>query len=109
MLYSPGLRFAVVARVLTKLLQSTTIRVYTMAKTTGQAEQPAGPAVTGEAKKEGGLPLKKLLMFGVPVFVVQLVVVYFVMTRFASPAPCRGDRPACSRGERIPRSGERIR
>jgi flagellar protein FliL len=58
-----------------------------MAKTTGQAEQPAGPAATGEAKKEGGLPVRKLLMFGVPVFVVQLVVVYFVMTRFASPAP----------------------
>jgi len=58
-----------------------------MAKTTGQAEQPAGPAATEEAKKGGGLQVKKLLMFGVPVFIVQLVVVYFVMTRFASPAP----------------------
>lgn len=58
-----------------------------MAKTTGQAEQPAGPAATEEAKKGGGLQVKKLLMFGVPVFIVQLVVVYFVMTRFASPPP----------------------
>lgn len=33
------------------------------------------------------MPLKKLLMFGIPVFVVQIVVVYFVVTKLAAPAP----------------------
>jgi flagellar basal body-associated protein FliL len=58
-----------------------------MAKTTGQAEQPAGSAAAEETKKVGGLPIKKLLMFGVPVLIVQLVVMYFVITKFVSPAP----------------------
>ncbi len=32
------------------------------------------------------MPIKKLLMFGIPVFVVQLAVVYFALTKFLAPA-----------------------
>lgn len=56
-----------------------------MAKTPEAASpQPATPPETAE---KSGLPMKKLLIFGIPVFVVQLVVVYFVITKVLAPSP----------------------
>ena len=53
-----------------------------MAKATDAEQQPAKP---NETVEKNGLPMKKLLLFGIPVFVVQLVVVYFVITRVLGP------------------------
>jgi len=54
-----------------------------MAKTTATPEQsvPASP----EAASSQKLPVKKLIMFGVPLLVVQLVIVYFLITKFFAP------------------------
>jgi len=55
-----------------------------MAKTPpGTTDQPA-PAV-GTNAPSGGLRWKNLLIFGIPLFLVQLVAVYFVLTRFLVP------------------------
>jgi flagellar basal body-associated protein FliL len=56
-----------------------------MAKTTAPPEQsvPASP----EAVPAQKLPVKKLIMFGVPLLVVQLVLVYFLITKFLAPSP----------------------
>jgi flagellar FliL protein len=43
----------------------------------------AGPAVKAEKKP---LISKKLILFGVPVFLVQLIVVYFVVGKFVAPS-----------------------
>jgi flagellar protein FliL len=56
-----------------------------MAKTPAPPEQTA-PA-TPEAAPAAKLPIKKLIMFGVPLFVVQLVLVYFLITKVLAPAP----------------------
>ncbi len=56
-----------------------------MAKTPATPEQtaPATPEVASAQK----LPIKKLVMFGVPIFLVQLVLVYFLITKVLMPAP----------------------
>jgi flagellar protein FliL len=56
-----------------------------MAKTTATPEQSApAPAEAATAQK---LPIKKLIMFGVPLLIVQLAVVYFLITKFIAPSP----------------------
>jgi flagellar FliL protein len=54
-----------------------------MAKTTDAAHHPAN---TTEPVVEGGVSMRKLLLFGIPVFIVQLGVVYFVITRVFAPS-----------------------
>ncbi len=54
-----------------------------MAKTPEAAPQPETPTETAE---KSGMPMKKLLLFGIPVFVVQLVVVYFLITKVFAPS-----------------------
>lgn len=54
-----------------------------MAKTTDPAHQPAN---TTEPVVEGGVSMRKLLLFGIPVFIVQLGVVYFVITKVFAPS-----------------------
>jgi flagellar protein FliL len=55
-----------------------------MAKTPATPEQTAPPAT--EAAPAGGLPMKKLIMFGVPLFIVQIVLVYFLITKVLAPS-----------------------
>jgi flagellar FliL protein len=58
---------------------------------------PKAPKQAGEAEPKQPLNLKKLVLFGVPVFLVQLVAIYFLMSRFISPssaAPKEGAKPA---------------
>ncbi len=50
---------------------------------TPQAPPPVAPAPSG-------LPLKKLIIIGVPVFVVQFVLVYFLVAKFLVSAPPAG-------------------
>jgi flagellar protein FliL len=71
--------------------QCATTPVKAMAKTTAPPEQtaPATPEATPTAK----LPLKKLIMFGVPLFIVQLVLVYFLITKVLAPAPASSAEP----------------
>jgi flagellar FliL protein len=59
-----------------------------MAKTPAAPEQTV-PA-TPEAKPAAKLPMKKLIMFGVPILLVQLVLVYFLITKVFAPAPSKG-------------------
>jgi len=56
-----------------------------MAKTAATPDQsvPASPEAVSSQK----LPVKKLIMFGVPLLVVQLVIVYFLITKFFAPLP----------------------
>jgi flagellar protein FliL len=62
-----------------------------MAKTQAPPEQTA-PA-TPETAAAGKLPLKKLIMFGVPLFIVQLVAVYFLITKVLAPSPASTAEP----------------
>jgi flagellar protein FliL len=55
-----------------------------MAKTTVPPEQTAPPAA--EAAPAQKLSIKKLIMFGVPVFLVQIVLVYFLITKVLAPS-----------------------
>jgi flagellar protein FliL len=56
-----------------------------MAKNTSPSEQPA-PAPPAPPEKAGGLQLKKLIIIGIPVFIVQVVAIYFIVTKFLAPA-----------------------
>jgi flagellar protein FliL len=56
------------------------------------AKTPATPEQTAQAAPEAAaaaskLPIKKLIMFGVPLFIVQLVAVYFLITKVLAPSP----------------------
>jgi len=65
-----------------------------MAKTPEAASpQPTKPPETAE---KSGMPMKKLLIFGIPVFVVQLVVVYFVITKVLAPSPVQSAEQAAA-------------
>jgi flagellar FliL protein len=68
-----------------------------MAKETPSAEQK--PAAAGTAPKP--LAIKKLVMIGVPVFLVQLVMLFFVATKFVG-SPSTG--PASQAAESAPPS-----
>ena len=48
-----------------------------------KSQQPV-PAPAPEAKT--GMPLKKILMFGGPIVVVQIVIIYFLVTKFIAPS-----------------------
>ena len=77
-----------------------------MAKTPDAAQQPAK---TTEPEAEGGLSMRKLLLFGIPVFVVQLVIVYFVITRLFVPASSASLDPvaaAAMRGQGVRAPGD---
>lgn len=76
------------AQVLTKRPQCATTPVNEMAKTPAAPEQPV--PVVPEAPSAQKLPLKKLIMFGVPILLVQLVLVYFLITKVFAPAPATG-------------------
>lgn len=70
-----------------------------MAKT---AENPEAAPATAD---KGGMSIKKLIMFGVPVFLIQLVLVYFLITQVIAPAPSSHDEaaaaaPASGHGEK---------
>jgi|WetSurMetagenome_2_1015567.scaffolds.fasta_scaffold34893_5 flagellar protein FliL len=68
-----------------------------MAKTPATPEQTAPP--TTEAAPAQKLPLKKLIMFGVPLFLVQLVLVYFLITKVLIPAPASGGEAEAEKTE----------
>ena len=52
------------------------------------APDPKQPAGTPAAPQEkAGMPMKKILMIGVPVILIQLVVVYFLIVKFFAPSP----------------------
>jgi flagellar protein FliL len=57
-----------------------------MAKNPTSPEQ-SPPAAGGGPEKEGGVPMKKLIMIGVPLFLVQVVAIYFIVTKVLAPAP----------------------
>jgi flagellar FliL protein len=51
------------------------------------SQQQAAPENAPQAAPPG-MPLKKMLLIGIPLFLVQLVLVYFVIVKFvAAPAP----------------------
>jgi flagellar FliL protein len=68
-----------------------------MAKAIAASEQSA-PA-TPEAAPAQKLPIRKLILFGFPVFLVQLLIVYFLITRFLAPAPQGIEGAAAQRSE----------
>jgi flagellar FliL protein len=62
-----------------------------MAKTPTNPEQNAPAAAP--ATDQAGISVKKLVIFGVPVFIVQLVIVYFIITKFLAPPAVAGAEP----------------
>jgi flagellar FliL protein len=54
-----------------------------MAKTPEAAQQPVKAS---ESPAESGLSMRKLFIFGMPVFIVQLVVVYVLITKVFAPS-----------------------
>jgi flagellar FliL protein len=56
-----------------------------MAKTTAPPEETA-PVAAQAAPAQQKLPVKKLIMFGVPLLLIQLVLVYFLITKVLAPA-----------------------
>lgn len=70
-----------------------------MAKTPDAAQQSAK---TPEPAVESGLSMRKLLLFGIPVFVVQLVVVYVVITKLFVPAASASLDPLAAAAMRTP-------
>jgi flagellar FliL protein len=55
-----------------------------MAKTTALPEETA--PVAAQAAPAQKLPVKKLIIFGVPVLLIQLVLVYFLITKVLAPS-----------------------
>ncbi|MCX6135323.1 MAG: flagellar basal body-associated FliL family protein [Ignavibacteriales bacterium] len=61
-----------------------------MAKDTPALDPKAPqPAPAAPPAKEG-LSMKKILMFGGPIILVQIVVIYFLVTKFLAPSPAQG-------------------
>lgn len=56
-----------------------------MAKEPTQADQKPEPSTTAASPDAKNFSVKKLLMFGVPIFLVQVVVIYFIVTKFIFP------------------------
>lgn len=57
-------------------------------------------------KKSGGM-MKKLLIFGVPAFLVQLVVIYFLTAKFVVPMTLQSQIGKISKLETKPQDGEK--
>lgn len=72
-----------------------------MAKETASQEPKQEQAPQEPPKQSASSPmLKKLLMFGVPVFVVQLVVIYFLTVKFIVPPTSEQDGVATGHKEK---------
>ena len=70
-----------------------------MAKNPAPPEQPA-PAAKTASEKATGFSMKKMITIGIPLFLVQVVLIYFVVTKFLSPASgSAGDHSAAKKGE----------
>jgi flagellar protein FliL len=70
-----------------------------MAKNPAPPEQPA-PAAKNASEKATGFSMKKMIMIGIPVFLVQVVLIYFVVTKFLAPASASaGGHSAPTKGE----------
>jgi len=55
-----------------------------------------GQAVSQDAGGKQGLPMKKLIVIGIPVFLLQLVLIFFVIKMFIAPS---GPATAAGHGE----------
>lgn len=66
---------------------------------------PAKEQAQAAVAESKGLPLKKLLIIGIPVFLVQLVVLFFLATKFFGPSS-QTQHPATSGSEREAESKE---
>lgn len=62
-----------------------------MAKDTPTLDGKATPPASAPPAKEG-MPMQKILMFGVPIILVQIVVIYFIVTKFMAPTPAQGEQ-----------------
>lgn len=75
-----------------------------MAKEIPIYDQPVAPAPPEAPKEQPAFSPKKLIIFGVPVFLIQFVMVYFLTVKFIAPANTSHDAPS---GEEKKASGEK--
>lgn len=61
-----------------------------MAKEVAASDQNAHPASAKQEELKSLTP-KKLILFGIPLFIAQLVIIYFVMVKFIIPANSSGN------------------
>jgi flagellar protein FliL len=66
-----------------------------MAKDTPAPDGKATPPAAAPAAKEG-MTMKKILMFGVPIILVQIVLIYFIVTKFMAPSAAQGQQPGAA-------------
>ena len=66
-----------------------------MAKDTATPDPKAAQAAPAPAAKEG-FTMKKILMFGVPIILVQVVLIYFIITKFMAPSVAQGGQPTAA-------------
>ncbi|NUN69056.1 MAG: flagellar basal body-associated FliL family protein [Bacteroidetes bacterium] len=67
-----------------------------MAKEAAPANAPAAPAA--ETPKDS-FSLKKILMIGIPIVLVQIVLIYFVFVKFIAPSMAGGQQHAAPEAE----------
>lgn len=83
-----------------------------MAKETSIFEQPVAQASPETPKEQPTFSPKKLIIFGVPVFLIQFVIVYFLTVKFISPTNTSQDgSPAGekkSSGEKFPEEEQQV-
>jgi flagellar basal body-associated protein FliL len=78
-----------------------------MAKDTPTPDSKAQqPAPSAPPAKEG-FSMKKILMFGGPIILIQIVVIYFLVTKFMAPSTAQGgQQPAATEHEEKKGEGE---
>ncbi len=75
-----------------------------MAKDIPVYDQPVAPVLPETPKEQPAFSPKKLIIFGIPVFLIQFVMVYFLTVKFIAPANTSQD--VSPGGEKKP-SGEK--
>jgi flagellar basal body-associated protein FliL len=72
-----------------------------MAKDTLSTDPKAQQAAPAPEPPKEGLSMKKILMFGGPIVLVQIVVIWFLVTRFMNPSTAQGgQQPAAATEEK---------
>jgi flagellar FliL protein len=63
--------------------------------------QPAAPVPAQVASVSSSISMQKILMIGVPVFIVQVIIVYFLMAKFMSKPAAGAETAATSATEKV--------
>jgi flagellar FliL protein len=63
--------------------------------------QPAAPVPAQVASVSSSISMQKILMIGVPMFIVQVIVVYFLMAKFISKPAASAETASASATEKV--------